>query len=96
MGKPQAVALVRVCPYCQESAEVVLTKKQVKKLLKGFKRSARSQGVTVKAECSHCGKPIEVLASKRDVKAMWMGFKAESPSEAEKTSEKLRKVDKGV
>jgi len=28
---------------------------------------------------------------KKEAKAMWMGFKAGSPSEAEKTSEKLRK-----
>ena len=91
MGKPQAVALVGVCPYCYESAEVVLTKKQVEKLLHGFKLSARNRAVGVKHKCPHCGKPIEVLASKKEVKAMWMGFKAGSPSEAEKTSEKLRK-----
>jgi len=55
------------------------------------KLSARNRAVGVKHKCPHCGKPIEVLASKKDVKAMWMGFKAGSLSEAEKTSEKLRK-----
>jgi len=91
LGKPQAIALVGVCPYCQESAEVILTKKQVKHLLHKTKLSARNRVVGVKHKCPHCSKPIEVLASKRDVKAMWAGFKAESTVEAEKTSEKLRK-----
>jgi hypothetical protein len=90
VGKPQAVALVGVCPYCQESAELILTKKQVKKLLHGFKLSARNRAVGVKHKCPHCGKPIQVLASKSDIKAMWKGFKAESTAEAEKTSEKMR------
>jgi len=91
LGKPQAVALVGVCPYCHESAEVILTKKQVKSLLHKTKLSARNRAVGVKHKCPHCGKPIQVLTSKRDVKAMWKGFKEQSPSEAEKTSEKLRK-----
>jgi hypothetical protein len=90
LGKPKAVALVGVCPYCHESAEVVLTKKQVKKLLHGFKLSARNRAVGVKDKCPHCGKPIQVLASKSDIKAMWMGFKEQSTAEAEKTSEKMR------
>jgi predicted RNA-binding Zn-ribbon protein involved in translation (DUF1610 family) len=68
LGKPQAVALVGVCPYCHESAEVILTKKQVKKLLHGFKLSARNRAVGVKHKCPHCGKPIEVLASKATLK----------------------------
>jgi hypothetical protein len=50
----------------------------------------------VKHKCPHYGKPIEVLASKSDVKAMWKGFKAESPSEAEKTSEKMLNIIKRI
>lgn len=35
--KPKAVSLVCVCPHCHESVELVLTKKDLKELLRDFK-----------------------------------------------------------
>ena len=37
MGKTNAISLVGTCPRCHESVDLVITKKQVKALLRGFK-----------------------------------------------------------
>jgi len=36
-GKPKAIALVGVCPHCGEPIEIVISKKQIKAIYKGFK-----------------------------------------------------------
>jgi len=38
--KAKAVALVGTCPRCKESVELIVSKKQLKALLKGFKESS--------------------------------------------------------
>jgi len=35
--KPKAIALVGVCPHCGEPIEIVISKKQIKAIYKGFK-----------------------------------------------------------
>jgi len=35
--KPNAVGLKTTCPYCGEEVEIIVTKKQIKALAKGFK-----------------------------------------------------------
>ena len=37
MSKPKSVALIGTCPRCGETVELIVTKKQVKALMKGFK-----------------------------------------------------------
>jgi len=37
--KPNSVALIGICPNCGESVRVIVNKKQLKTLLKGFKTS---------------------------------------------------------
>lgn len=41
--KPKAVGLKGTCPRCGEEVEVIVTKKQVKALYKGFKCSNPSE-----------------------------------------------------
>jgi len=43
MSKPKGVALVGTCPRCGESVEVIVTKKQLKAIMKGFKASSPSE-----------------------------------------------------
>ena len=44
MSKPlKAVALKGTCPRCHEEVELILTKRQLKALLKGFKAPTPSQ-----------------------------------------------------
>jgi|GEM_PF-5904718 len=88
--KPQAAALISVCPYCHESAEIVLTKKQIKRLLHGFKLSALNRAVGIKTYCPRCKKPIEIYASRKDVKALWKGMGENSTTQAAATFEKHR------
>ena len=35
--KPKSVALIGTCPHCGESVELVVTKKYLKAIMKGFK-----------------------------------------------------------
>ena len=37
MPRPQSVALVGVCPRCGESIELLISKKQAKLIVRGFK-----------------------------------------------------------
>jgi len=41
--KPKSVALIGTCPRCGESVELIVTKKQVKALMKGFKTGSPSE-----------------------------------------------------
>jgi len=41
--KPKSVALIGTCPHCGESVEVIVTKKQLKTIMKGFKTSNPSE-----------------------------------------------------
>lgn len=39
--KPTGVTVVTTCPHCGESVEIVITKKELKAMLKGFKLPVR-------------------------------------------------------
>jgi len=41
--KPKSVALKGTCPRCGEEVELVVTKKQVKALMKGFKAGSPAE-----------------------------------------------------
>lgn len=41
--KPKSVNLVGTCPHCGEAVELVLSKKQAKALMKGFKAGSPSE-----------------------------------------------------
>lgn len=41
--KPKSIKLVGTCSHCGEAIELILTKKQVKGIWKGFKASSPSQ-----------------------------------------------------
>ena len=41
--KPKSVALIGTCPRCGESVELIVSKKQIKAIMKGFKASSPQQ-----------------------------------------------------
>lgn len=43
MSKVKSVALIGTCPRCGESVEMVITKRQIKAIMKGFKTGSPSQ-----------------------------------------------------
>lgn len=81
MPKPNALLMVGVCPFCQESVEFPFTKNQLKNLVKQFKGFSGSVGI--KAPCSRCGKSVEMVVTKREVKRAWKGMKEESIAQAD-------------
>lgn len=47
MSKPKTVALIGTCPRCGESVQLVVSKKQIKAIMKGFKTGSPSEAETV-------------------------------------------------
>lgn len=43
MRKPKSVSLAGTCPKCGESVEMVISKKQIKALMKGFKAGSKGE-----------------------------------------------------
>lgn len=47
MSMSKSVALIGTCPHCGETVELVVTKKQIKAIMKGFKAGSLSQAEIV-------------------------------------------------
>lgn len=45
--RPEGVRLIGTCSHCGEAVELILTKKQIKGIMKGFKASSSSQAELV-------------------------------------------------
>ena len=43
MSKPKTVSLFGNCPNCGEAVEMVITKKQIKAIMKGFKTGSPAE-----------------------------------------------------
>lgn len=81
---PKSVTLIAVCPHCGEETQIILNKKDVKELLKGFKKSAKLNMLTLEAKCIRCKKTVAYLITKTELKAIYNGFKKPTITEAEK------------
>lgn len=47
MSNPKTVSLIGTCPRCGESVELVVSKKQIKAIMKGFKTGSPSEAEIV-------------------------------------------------
>lgn len=81
-SQPKAVAVIGVCPKCGESAELVLHRKQAKKLRKQFKGRVQCT-LRIREKCVRCGEDITYILEKKEVKQMWLGLQATSVPEAD-------------
>jgi len=50
MSRPDHVKLIGVCPRCGESIELVMSKREIKMLYKGFKRPVLEAQLQVEKE----------------------------------------------
>jgi DNA-directed RNA polymerase subunit RPC12/RpoP len=83
MPKPKSVTLTMTCPYCREETELPLNKKEIKKLLKTFKLSAKKNILMLKFKCCRCQKEIQLEVRKNELKAIYEGFRKPTITQAE-------------
>lgn len=47
MRRPKTVGLTGTCPHCGESVQIVVSKRQIKAIMKGFKAGSEAQAEMV-------------------------------------------------
>lgn len=89
MPKPKAVSMVGICEKCKESAEVRVSRGDVKRMLKSMKGQNAGVVVVRAGKCCACGTQLKLPLTKNQVKVAWEGLKGDSVFKADVTSETL-------